>query len=286
MSSPAASLAPWVLFTVMLALAVGLPSHAWRDWHNHRGLLLRIELSSCLLVPLVGLLLLCLPGARQLSSDARHALALMAVCPSAPLILRKAARAGGDASLASLLQIGAALVAIVSVPLLAQLGQWIFAVGDWDIQPRLVAQQVLQMQLLPLLLGFGLRRLAPRLCQRIQGPLDTIANALLLLLVLAVLVKAGPLLLRFVQDNGTALVVMGMLVVISLVIGSMAAGGDRSQRTTAALVTSMRNPGLALLLASNHAADQPMIKLGILIYVLLTVALSAPVLRWQQSRLR
>jgi hypothetical protein len=44
----------------------------------------------------------------------------------------------------------------------------------------------------------------------------------------------------------------------------------------------MRNPGLALLLAGSHAPELGQVRLGILIYVLITVLLSIPVLRWQQ----
>jgi hypothetical protein len=44
----------------------------------------------------------------------------------------------------------------------------------------------------------------------------------------------------------------------------------------------MRNPGLALLLASTFAPGVPAVKLGILVYLLTTVVLSVPFLRWQQ----
>jgi hypothetical protein len=44
----------------------------------------------------------------------------------------------------------------------------------------------------------------------------------------------------------------------------------------------MRNPGLALLLASTFAPGVPAVKLGILVYLLITVVLSVPFLCWQQ----
>ena len=284
MNNAAALIVPSALFTVMLALAIGLPTHAWRDWRQHRWLLLRVELASCVLVPLLAFALLSLPLSHHLSSDARHAIALMGACPSAPLILRKAGRQGGDASLAALLQISAAVAAIVTVPLLAQLARVIFGLDGWSVLPREVALQVAQMQLLPVLLGLGLRRWAPRLANRLQTPLDRLANALLLVLLVVVLIKAAPLLARFALSNSTALLVMGLLVLGSLGLGSAMGPTNPQGRTTTALVTSMRNPGLALLLASTHAPEQSAIKLGILIYVLLTLLLSAPLLRWQQAR--
>lgn len=283
MNIPVTAIVPWALSAVMLALALDLPADAWRNWQRHRQRLLRVELGSCVLIPLLGFALLKLPLAQHLSSEARHALALMAVCPSAPLILRKAGRQGGDPGLAALLQVGAAMVAIVSVPLLADLGKHVFALEGWDVRPRHVAMQVGQIQLLPLLLGLGIRRWRPNLADRLQGPLNRLANTLLVLLLVAVLVKTAPALLSFALNNGLAVLFMGVLILGSLALGFALGGNEPQQQTTSALVTSMRNPGLALVLASSHASDHPMIKLAILLYVLITVALSTPLLSWRRQ---
>ncbi len=48
------------------------------------------------------------------------------------------------------------------------------------------------------------------------------------------------------------------------------------------LVTSMRNPGLALLFAQIHAPTMVGLKLSILAYLLLTVVLSVPFLAWRK----
>jgi predicted Na+-dependent transporter len=266
----------------MFALGVGLPLDGFSRWQQHRSLLLRGLLGTCVLVPLAAVLLLMWPPTLALSQPARFAIALMAVCPSAPLLLRKAGKQGGDRSLAALLQVGAALVAIVSIPLLATLFTRSFGVSGWAIEPRHVAGQVGLAQLLPLLLGLLLRRFAPRWASRMEAPLDRLANALLLVLVVVVLVKTAPLLLTYVGANLVALPVMAALVLVSLALGYGLADPDPRQRLTLALVTSMRNPGLALLLAGTYAPGVPAVKLGILVYLLATVVLSAPFLRWQR----
>lgn len=263
-------LIPTTLFVVMMALGVGMPLDALQNWRRHWPLLLRTQVATCLLVPLAGGLLLLSPLAAGTTPEARHALALMGACPSAPLIVRKASKTGQDASLAGLMQMTAALVAIVSVPLLADLGQLVFPVRNWDVQPAEVALQVGRAQILPLLLGLGLRRLLPGPIGRISGLLSRLANVLLLLLVALVLARAGPLLIHFGSENGVALVLMLLLVLTSLVVGWLLAGGPRQQRETTALVTAMRNPGLALLLARSHAPTMPELRLGIISYVLVT----------------
>jgi BASS family bile acid:Na+ symporter len=279
--NPTAVLVPTTLFTVMLALGASLPLDAWQNWRRHWPLLLRVELTTCLLVPLLGWTLLSLPAATALSGEARHAIALMAACPSAPLILRRAGRSGADASLAGLLQVTAAVLAILTVPLLAQLAERVFAVEGWDVRPEHVAWQVGTVQLLPLLAGLLLRRLWPGSLERLQLPLDRLANGLLLLLVLAVLIRSAPMVLSFAIANGWALLLMVVLVLLSLGMGFAMAGESPELRRTAALVTTMRNPGLAMLLAGQHAGDLPRVKLGILLYVLITSVLSVAVLNGQ-----
>jgi predicted Na+-dependent transporter len=90
------------------------------------------------------------------------------------------------------------------------------------------------------------------------------------------------MLVTYVGANLVALPVIGALVLISLALGYGLADRDPRLRVTLALVTSMRNPGLALLLASTFAPGVPAVKLGILVYLLITVVLSVPFLRWQQ----
>lgn len=278
MAAAAALLIPLTLFVVMLALGVGLPIDAFRQWRRHWPVLLRVELATCLLVPLVAWLLLTLPPAQALSVEARHGMALMAACPSAPLILRKAGKSGGSVAEAGLLQVAAAVLAIVTVPLLAQLGEQVFGVDGWDVYPRQVALQVGQVQLLPLLAGLLLRHRFPDAMARWQLPLDRLANGLLALLVLAVLGKTLPLLVPFMLANASAVLLMAVLVLLSLALGYGAAGEGRERRITAAAVCSMRNPGLALLLASTYAPQIPGVKLAILLYLLITVLVSTPLL--------
>jgi len=266
---------PLSLFAVMLALGVGLPLDALQNWRRHWPLILRAQLASCLLVPLAGGLLLLSPIAQGASIEARHAIALMAACPSAPLIVRKAGKSGQDASLAGLLQVTAALVAIVSVPLLADLASQVFAVEGWDVLPREVALQVGSGQILPLLLGLGLRRLWPTTLERLSRPLNRVANGLLLLLVALVFWRAAAGLINFGSGNLQAIGLMLLLVLASLGLGYGLAGGHGQQRSTTALVTAMRNPGLALLLAGSHAPDLPEVRLGVIVYALVTLVVLA-----------
>jgi predicted Na+-dependent transporter len=72
---------------------------------------------------------------------------------------------------------------------------------------------------------------------------------------------------------------MALMALASQGIGVAMAGEQSSHRITTALVTSMRNPGLALLFASQHGGKLPGLKLGVLVYVLVTVILTIPLMR-------
>ncbi len=267
------------LFSTMLALGLSLRLEGLRPWLNRPGLPLRVLLGSCVLVPLLALLLLQTPWSLAIAQPARYAIALMALCPSAPLALRKARKAGGDHQLACLVQVGAALAAIVTIPLLGLAFRQSFAVLGWEVHPLDVAGQVARVQVLPLLIGMGVRHWQAPIAERLEGPLDRIATVLLLLLVILVLLKAGPLLLSYVPSNLPALALMALMALASLSLGGAMAGEQSSHRLTTALVTSMRNPGLALLFASQHGGSLPGLKLGVLLYVLVTVILTIPLMR-------
>lgn len=272
------TLIPASLFTLMFALGLGLRGEAVSLLRHRPALIVRVLLGSCLLVPLAGLLLLKSPLLGALSVPVRLAIGLMAVCPSAPLTLRKASRHGGDRELAALLQLLAAAAAIVTIPLLADLYRALFQLSGWRIEPLDVARQVLLIQGLPLSLGVLVRRRLPRLAERLEAPLDRAANLLLLTLVALIIGLSWPGLRIFLASNLAGLAAIALMVLLALAIGWLLSGPGLRERTTVAVVTSTRNPGLALLFASGHAQGVAGLKLAILVYVLVTLLLSLPLL--------
>ncbi|MFM7314816.1 MAG: transporter [Cyanobium sp.] len=284
MTSVVSSIVTGTLCTVMVALGLSLRPGAMRQWGQRPGLVARFLIGSCLLVPLLALLLLQMPWSEAISRPARHGIALMALCPSAPLALRKAGDSGGDRQLAALLQISAALAAALSIPLMGLAFRHTFQLQGWDVRPWDVAGQVLRVQVFPLLLGVVLRLRAPQLAQHLERPLNRLANLLLLALLAVVLLKAGPQLFSYLAANLAALPAMVLLSVAALLIGAAMAGEDGPERATTALVSGMRNPGLALYFAGVHGGDLPGVKLVILGYVLVTVLVSMPFVRFTQKR--
>lgn len=132
----------------------------------------------------------------------------------------------------------AALLAVLTVPLLAWLYSSAFGLERWAIRPGAVLRQVAT---LPGVLGF------------------------------------------FARD-GLALALMAVMALGSLAIGYLLAGRDPIARTTAPLVTSMRNPGLALVFASSNGAQLKGLKVAILAHVLITALVALPFVRWRKRQ--
>ena len=250
------------IVVLMFSLGLGLKQYPFVLLKDRPAFLWRVMLGTCIIIPLVGLLLVLLPLHTQLSRSAWTAMALMLVCPSAPLILFRVHGSGGTAELAARLQIAAALLAIGSIPLMAltyktSAGLLGWDIDGWVIHPAKVAVQVLQVQVLPVIAGMVLGQWNPRLADRCSRVLRSLSTLLLLVLIVVLLVFSGRQLGPFLQDNLLALGGMALLTLMSLGLGYFFAGKEPVERRTVGLVMGMRNTGLALQLAVTYGMDMP-----------------------------
>lgn len=270
-----------VVFTIMFALGLELSWERLQQVVRQPKLYFKPLLGTCFGIPLLGLIALKLP--LTMSAPARIAIGLMAICPSAPMTLNRVRQSGGDRDIAAVLQISAALLAIVTVPWMADLYRSQLNITGWDIRSGEVARQVIQVQILPLISAVLFRKLRPHWANLWQPFANKIANFLLLLLILFILAKTGSDLVQFLIRDCIALVVMTVLAGVSFGLGSLLTIGDRVQQVTLALTVSMRNTGLSLLLASLFAPDQPIVKLAILSYALIVFILSTLILGFMKD---
>ncbi|AJD57834.1 hypothetical protein [Synechococcus elongatus] len=271
------SIIPVLISASVITMMVGLGSQisfsALIRLQTQRALVLRSLLGTTVLLPLLGagLLAILLPFVER---TAIAAIALMLVCPSAPLAQQRAAQAGGEHLLAIRIQLGAAILAIVTVPIFVYGFTAAFGASIWTLSALTVAGQVFGVQVLPVLAGMLWRSLSPTTATRWQPRVVAIAQLILVILSLLILVKTAPLIWKFLVNNGIAFVGMLALIGLSLGLGQVLAGRETTQQTTVAIVTAMRNPGLALLLTHQDSRlDLPSVTIGILSYLLLTIIL-------------
>ncbi len=148
-------------------------------------LLARSLLAMLVIMPLLAVILVRV-------MNLHHAVAVMLVAlslaPVPPILPRKQAKAGGDASYSIGLLAAVALVAIVWIPIALEIDERLFSI-PLGIPPAKVAAVVATTILLPLVAGVVVAVLAPRLAARFGPLLSKFGFALLMLAALG----SGPI---------------------------------------------------------------------------------------------
>jgi BASS family bile acid:Na+ symporter len=202
---------------------------------------------------------------------------LMAISPGAPVALRRALDAGSDPRFAPALHLAIVLFAVVTVPASVLILDWIFSV-QFTVTPIDIGRQVFFAQLLPLALGATLRAWRPRLAETFEPRLARFGNLLLLVLGVMALVNLPSI----IGQIGWMPSIAGFaMTIVALAVGALFAGRDAEVRPAAAVAAAMRNPGLALLIATlNHAP--PTVTAGIIGYAIGLAVAMIMFLQWRK----
>jgi bile acid:Na+ symporter, BASS family len=263
-----------IVFSVALMARPGDLSFLFR----RPSLLLRTILAMNIAMPFVAAILIRL---FDLAPPVATALVLFALAPVPPIITGKQTKAGANVSYAIGLLATSALLSIVTVPgSVAIIGRLLGR--ELFVSPAAIAVVVLKTVLVPLLLGAIVNRLAPTFATRIAGPLTTIASIVLLLGVVLILATMWRPLVALLGDATLLAVVLFM--VLGLVIGHLLGGPDHDDRTTLAISTASRHPGVAIAIAGAISDGQQtkVIAAAVLLCVLVSAIVTAPYVKWRK----
>lgn len=231
------------LFTVMLSLGLMLGREQIAAALQRRVVLAALLFAVVVPVPALAVLFVKLLGVK---GAAAAGILLMAISPGAPVALRRAIEAGGHSAFAPALHLAIVVSAVATVPASLVILDALFE-KDLTVSPLDVARQVFFAQLLPLGLGATLRSLRPALAARVAPGLTRASNLLLLGTAAVLLV----VLWRMLEDIGWMPFMAGIgLSACALAVGAAFAGKDARVRPAGAVAAAMRNPGLALLIAT------------------------------------
>jgi len=238
------------VFLVMFSLGLASKAGDLRWALSRPGLVVRALVTVLVIVPAVAVVvtrLLGLPRAVQIG------LVVMAICPGAPVALRRSLDAGGHHSFATALQMMMALLAIVTMPLSIALLNPLYS-GHATIAPGDVARQVFIAQLLPLGLGLLARRAAPALAVRAVPAMTKAAGLMLAAFAVLLILVIWRAVLSVSPATILAIIV---ITLTALAVGHAMGAPAADTRTAVAMASAMRNPGLALLVAAaNNAAPE------------------------------
>ena len=235
------------VFVVMFALGLMLGREQIAAALHRRVVLAAVVFA--VLVPVPALAVLAVK-VFALKGPVAAGIVLMAISPGAPVALRRALDAGGNRAFAPALHLAIVLLAVVTVPASVAILDWIFA-ADFTVTPFHIGRQVFFAQLLPLALGAALRAIRPGIAAKLEERLGRVGSFLLLALGIMVLADMPPI----INAVGWTPTIAGVaLTVCALAVGAAFAWRDAGVRPAAAVAAAMRNPGLALVIATvNHA---------------------------------
>ncbi len=232
-------------------------------------LLIRCLIAAFIVVPVAGIVILKLLP--MMDPSARAALALMAICPGAPLTYRKLEGMKANTALAGSFQTTVSLFATVFVPLWFVIFSAIFP-RDATVDVVEVFKQVATVQLIPISLGLFIHAWLPTLADDMLEPVRKICSLMFIGLVMAILVVALPLIIKVGLLNVAATV---LFITIAILAGHYLGGPEPETRLAIALATSTRNAGLALAIATLNLGQDPGILAGIAAIALLAFVADA-----------
>lgn len=204
---------------------------------------------------------------------AKAGILLMAISPVPPLVPGKALKFGGKPGYVYGLQVAAALLAIVTVPLLGLLTAGFYNV-DAQFPVRVVAMNIFVGLIVPLAIGLALGRwLFPHATPKVPHIISMVANGLLVIAFVPILIGSWPLMRELIGDG--TVVAMALVVTIAVAGGHFLGGPDLSQRTALAFASAVRHPGIAMALAgANHSSKA--VSAAVLMFMLVGIVALVP----------
>jgi BASS family bile acid:Na+ symporter len=231
-------------------------------------LLWRAVLAICVL-PL--LFAMGLVACFRLDPPVRAGILLMALAPVPPLVMGKALKVGGAQEYVYGIQAAAAVMALVSVPLLGSLAARFYAVQA-QFPAVVVAKNLAMGVFLPLCLGLVLGRwIMPVRGRRIARMVSLTGNILLLTAFVPIVVGAWPEIAKLI--GGGAVLVIALFVGLSTLGGHVL--GDPASPSSLAFAAAMRHPGIALALASANDGDRS-VSAAVLLMLLTAIVVLIP----------
>ena len=201
------------------------------------------------------------------SEGVRIGILLLSIGGGAPFIPMIVATAKGYVAGAIGLMLLLLIVTIFFMPIAAPFIFSGVSVSSWDI-----AKSLIFIMLLPLVLALFVRANFLEIAIRIRPVVAKITNISILILLLTVAVLYAKILF----SNLSVLPVILLFFLGSMVIGYFTGGKNREVRFLLSVGTGLRNPPVALLVASQYFSSEPMAAITPLLFVIIGLSILFP----------
>ncbi|MFL6446940.1 MAG: bile acid:sodium symporter family protein [Bryobacteraceae bacterium] len=262
---------------IVFSLGLGVSATDVLYLRRRPGLLIRSLLSIDLAMPLVAAAMATI---FHLRPPVEIALVALAIAPVPPLLPRKGLKAGGHAPYMFSLLVAAAVFAIVFIPIAVLL---IGRTSGLNVRQSAasIAELVFLTVLLPLSAGILMKLFAPILGKRALKPVSVAGSVLLLVSLIPTLFTQAAAMFSLI-GNGTLAAIIGFIVA-GLFIGHVIGGPEPENRTTLALFTAARHPGIAVAIAATNFPQQKLVLPTVLLYLLINAIVSSAYLSWRRN---
>jgi BASS family bile acid:Na+ symporter len=263
-------IAPLSVALIVFAQGLKISSGEVMNYFKERPwLIVRSLIAVLILVPLVALAVILL---LKPPIEVAVGLAILVSCPPAPLMIKATPKLGkGSAAYMASLHLSLAVLALITVPTILYLIS--IPLGfHADVNLAKMMMILAKTILIPVILGMVIRSYFPGFADKASPVLDKAGTIGLLILVLVVLVKFFPALLK--MDLWSYLVIV-VVSAASLAIGHFLGPKDPHERTSLAIESGVRHPALAITIAvSNFTAAKalPVLVPCVLVFIILAMA--------------
>ena len=222
------------------------------------GLLARAVLANFVVVPAIAF---ACTYVFRIAQPIAIGLLLMAIAPGVPFVVLSGGRQkGGDHELAVSLALLLPAISVLTVPVTADL---VLPVDMRGGVPMSHLAGLMLFQLLPLVAGALVAGYAPAIARRVARPV----SIAMLVSLIALLAIVAPTIVRSVTMVFGTFGIFAMLVttLLSLAAGWLLGGSRVEYRRTLGIATLLRNPALAILIASTEF-QEPLVSAAVVTY--------------------
>jgi len=248
----------------MVTMGLGLTiSQIAQPFKNVRMVVLAL-VANFLIVPLFGYAIVSL---LPVSEGVRIGLILLALGGGAPFIPMVVKKAKGRIASA----IGLMLLLLAITILLMPFAIPVIFSGT-ELSSWAIARSLILTMVVPLAIALGVRAWLPNIAARIQPFSQLVTNIAALVLVVAAVV----LYTETIISNINVVPVILLFFFGSAAIGYFTGGKNKNSRIVLAVGTGLRNPPVAILVASEHFSSEPMAAMVPLLLVIIGLSILFP----------
>lgn len=250
---------------LMSSVGLGTPASQFAAVWDRRWAMLRALLANVVAAPL---LVIALLEVVPMDADKAVGLLICAASPGGATGVLFAAVAGAHLASAVTLMLSLALISVITAPAVLSLALGVAVDIDAAHLVWPMMRMLMLIQLVPLVGGMTVRRIHVGWADRLSRLFHRVASVMLLVIIVTLVA----LRYRTLFEVGAAvLLTSAALAMLFMALGA-AASRRKGERASFALVTSVRNVALSLLLGAAHF-PQPGTEAAILTFALFSMVI-------------